>query len=231
MCSARWRPHQQRPRTIPWPKLSTRRWPTAPCVDKGSAAADGLVARQRESGVASVGPVAADPSGQARPDEGCDTSRCLVDGDRHLVTWPAGQQTISWGPNTDPQKGLVWEVRVARKAGTPCLWRSPCTKARPEPRLLGRQAREPHEARQAARQRQTTQTFRRQYAARAGIEGTHDHAMRRWGLRRRRYLGLANTPLPHLMTATAVHMVRVTAWLEETPRAKTRRSAVAMLAA
>jgi hypothetical protein len=39
-----------------------------------------------------------------------------------------------------------------------------------EPRIIGLQAREHHEALRAARQPQTTDEFRVQYAARAGIE-------------------------------------------------------------
>jgi transposase len=136
--------------------------PTEHLVDKGYTDADVLVASQREYGVAIVGPVAEDPSWQARAHEGFDKSRFLVDWDHHLVTCPAGKQNISWLPNTYPKNGLVWEVRFARKDCTPCMYRSQCTKARQEPRILGLQAREHHEALQAARQRQTTQTFRRQ---------------------------------------------------------------------
>jgi transposase len=171
------------------------------------------------------------PSWQARADEGFDKSRFLIDWDRHLVTCPAGKQNISWLPNTYPKNSLVWEVRFARKDCTPCIYRAQCTKAKKEPRILGLQAREHHEALHTARQRQMTDAFRRQYAARAGIEGTHEQAIRRCGLRRNRYIGLAKTSLQHVITATALNVVRVAAWLEGTPRAKTRRSAFAMLAA
>ena len=126
---------------------------------------------------------------------------------------------------------MVWAVRCARQDWTPGAHRAPCPRATQEPRIRGRQTREPHEARQAARPGQTTDAFRRQYAARAGIEGTHEHAMRRCGVRRSRAIGLVKTPLPHLSTATAIKMVRGTAWWEETPRAHTRRSACAALAA
>ena len=96
---------------------------------------------------------------------------------------------------------------------------------------MGLQAREQYEALQAARQRQTTEAFRQQYAARAGIESTHEQAIRRGGLRRCRYIGQAKAHLQHVFTATAINLVRVAAWLEGTPRAKTRRSAFAALAA
>jgi transposase len=42
---------------------------------------------------------------------------------------------------------------------------------------------------------------------------------------------LAKTHLQHLITATAITVVRVAAWLEGTPQVKTRRSAFAALAA
>jgi transposase len=59
-------------------------------------------------------------------------------------------------------------------------------------------------------------------APRAGIEGTLSQAVRRCGLRRSRYIGLARTHLAHILTATAVNVVRVGKPLADTPRAKTR---------
>jgi transposase len=199
-------------------------------VDKGYTDADMLVASQHEYGVAIIGPVADDPSWQARAGEGFDKSQFLVDWGHQIVTCPMGKQSLSWLPNTYPKNGLVWEVRFARRDCTPCVHRSQCTKAKQEPRILGLQAREHHEALQAARQHQTTDVFRRQYAARAGIEGTHEQAIRRCGLRQSRYIGLAKTHLQHIITATAINVARVAAWLEGTPRAKTRRSPFAALA-
>ena len=205
--------------------------PTEHLVDKGYTDSHVLVDGQRDHAVTIVGPVADDPSWQARSGQGFDKSQFLVDWDRQVVTCPAGKQSISWLPNTYPKNGMMWEVRFPRKDCTPCVHRSQCTKAKKEPRLLGLQAREQYEALQAARQRQTTDAFRLQYAARAGIESTHEQAIRRCGLRRSRYIGLTKTHLQHLITATAINLVRVAAWLEGTPRAKTRRSAVAALVA
>jgi transposase len=127
--------------------------PGEPLVDKGDTDAHVLVGGQRAYGVTIVGLVAADPSWQARAGEGFDQSQCLGDGDRHLVNCPAGQQRLSWWPTTDPKNGMGWEARFARKDCTPCVYRWPCTKAQQEPRILGLQAREHDETRQAARQR------------------------------------------------------------------------------
>jgi transposase len=205
--------------------------PAEHLVDKGYTDSHVLVDSQRDHAVTIIGPVADDPSWQARAGQGFDKSQFLVDWKRQVVACPAGKQSISWLPNTYPKNGMVWEVRFARKDCTPCVHRSQCTKAKKEPRLLGLQAREQYEALQAARQRQTTEAFRQQHAARAGIESTHEQAIRRCGLRRSRYSGLAKTHLQHIITATAINLVRVAAWLEGTPRAKTRRSAFAALAA
>ena len=133
-----------------------------------------------------------------------------------------GKQSISWLPNTYPKNGMTWEVRFARKDCTPCAHRAQCTRAKKEPRLIGLQAREPYEALQAARKRQTTAAFHQQYASRAGIESTHAQGIRRCGLRQARYVGLAKTHLQHLATAAALNFVRLGEWFAGTPRAKTR---------
>ena len=156
--------------------------PAEHLVDKGYTDSHVLVDSHRDHAVTIIGPVADDPSWQARAGQGFDKSPFLVDWERQVVTCPAGQQSLSWLPNTYPKNGMTWEVRFARKDCTPCVHRSPCTKAKQEPRLVGLQAREPDEALQAARQRQTTEACRLQYAARAGIESTHEPAIRRGGL-------------------------------------------------
>ena len=77
---------------------------------------------------------------------------------------------------------------------------------------------------QGRRRQQTQPEFRKQYAARAGIEGTHSQGLRRCGLRRARYIGLAKTHLQHVLTAVAINLIRVAEWLAGTPLAKTRVS-------
>jgi transposase len=198
-------------------------------VDKGYTDAHVLVESQRQYGVTMVGPVAGDPSWQARAGAGFDKGSFQVDWERQVVTCPAGKESISWLPNTYPQNGMAFEARFARKDCTPCPFRPHCTKAKQEPRIIGLQAREHHEALQAARQRQTTDEFQVQYAARAGIESTHEQAIRRCGLRRCRYLGLAKAHLQHLLTATAINLVRLSDWWAGTPVAPTRSSRFAAL--
>jgi len=188
-----------------------------------------LVDSQQTSGVTLLGPVADDPSWQARTGTGFDKSQFVVDWERQVVTCPLGKESISWLPHTYPKSGMTWEVRFARKDCTPCPQRAQCTRSKKEPRLIGLQAREHYAALQAARKRQTTETFRQQYAARAGIESAHAQGIRRSGLRQARYLGQAKTHLQHLATAAALNIVRIGEWLAGTPRAKTRCSPFAAL--
>ena len=116
--------------------------PAEHLVDKGYTDSQTLVESQRTYGVTLIGPVADDPSWQARAGTGFDKAQFLVDWDRQVVTCPMGKQSISWLPNTYPPKGMMWEVRFARKDCTPCPHRAQCTRAKKEPRLLGLQARE-----------------------------------------------------------------------------------------
>jgi transposase len=198
-------------------------------VDKGYTDAQVLVASLHEYGVTIVGPVAEDPSWQARAGAGFDKGSFVVDWDRQVVTCPAGKESISWLPNTYPQNGMAFEARFARKDCTPCPSRAQCTKAEKEPRIIGLQAREHHEALQGARREQETEEFRSRYAARAGIEGTHEQAKRRCGLRRCRYIGEAKAHLQHLLTAAAINVVRLSEWWAGTPLARTRCSRFAAL--
>jgi transposase len=77
--------------------------------------------------------------------------------------------------------------------------------------------------------RQASAEFRFQYAARACIEGTHAQAIRRCGLRRCRYLGLAKAHLQHVLTAVAIDLVRLGEWWAGTPPTGTRCSRFAAL--
>jgi hypothetical protein len=66
-----------------------------------------------------------------------------------------------------------------------------------------------HDAMQAARQRQETPALNAQYALRSGVES--------------RSRGLARTHLQHLLTATAMTIVRVIAWLQGDPFGERRQ--------
>ncbi|MBV9603215.1 MAG: IS1182 family transposase [Chloroflexi bacterium] len=200
------------------------RLPAEHLVDAGYTDAPVLLESRRAYGVTLIGPVSEDPSWQARSGDGFTKADFSVDWERQVVTCPAGKHSISWLPHTYPKNGMTWEARFARKDCTPCPLRSRCTRAKLEPRIVGLQTRDHFEALQAARRWQRTDEFRQRYAARAGVEATHAQAVRRSGLRRTRYIGLAKTHVQHVATAAAVNVLRLAAWCAGTPFATTRCS-------
>ena len=62
------------------------------------------------------------------------------------------------------------------------------------------------------------------YSVRSGIEGTISQGIRGFNLRQCRYIGLAKTRLQHILTAAAINLERIYAWLTGIPLAKTRVS-------
>ena len=198
-------------------------------VDTGYTNAEVLVSSQRRHAVALVGPVALDASWQARAGAGFDKDHFAVDWEAQAVTCPAGKQSRSWRPNVDATKPGAIQVHFRREDCQACGVRAQCTRRTREPRELVLQPQAEHTALQAARRRQTTAAFKEQYALRAGIEATHAQGIRRCGLRQCRYIGLPKTRLQHLLTATALNLVRLGEWWLGTPLAQTRRSAFTAL--
>jgi transposase len=104
-----------------------------------------------------------------------------------------------------------------------CPTRLACTSARGAPRQLTIRLRTHHEALQAVLQHQETPEFTAQYALWAGVESSLSPGTRRVDLRRSRDIGFARTHLQQRLTATAMHIVRVIAWLRDEPLGKRRR--------
>lgn len=203
--------------------------PAEHLVDSGYTDAEMLERTPREHGVTITGPVAADGSWQARTDGAFDQTCFAVDWPRAVATCPAGKTSSTVRRRMHPTQGERWEARFSRRDCTPCPLRARCTRAPVESRILNLMPRAQGEALHAARANQETADFRRRYAARAGVEGTHAQAVRRSGLRRCRYIGLAKTHLQHIITATAINVVRTAEWLGGHPPAQTRVGAFAQL--
>ncbi|MFI7229517.1 transposase [Nonomuraea angiospora] len=69
----------------------------------------------------------------------------------------------------------------------------------------------------------TPPRWRNRYKIRAGVEGTISQAARN-GIRRTRYLGLNKTNVANALSAAAINLIRLDAWLTETPLGATRVS-------
>jgi hypothetical protein len=110
----------------------------------------------------------------------------------------------------------------------PCPSKEQCTDSRKGRRL----SLYPHklsEAIHAARKQQQDGTWQRDYALRAGVEGTIRQATDTTGLRRARYRGLPKTHLDHTTAATALNLIRVNAWWNGHPLDRANHSHLARL--
>jgi transposase len=207
------------------------RRPSLPRLDGGDGDAALLVTAQTVHQGDVVGPPFGSYRHQRRAGQGDDLRAFVLDWEAPQAHCPQGQTRSRWTPGRDVSGDPVVRIRCHAATCRACPVRQACTQAKDAPRPLTVRPQAYHEAIHAARRRQETAEFTAQYAQRAGIEGTQSQAIRRCGVRQCRDIGQAKTRLQHMLTATALTLVRVAAWLEDIPRATTRRSAFATLAA
>jgi transposase len=196
--------------------------PEVHIVDGGYIDAATLVASQTEHHLQLLGPVRPDSSWQAKAGKGFHAEGFHVDFDRHTATCPQGSTSTGWTVHTRPTGYTEIHVRFHPSHCTPCPARPDCTRAKTGPRQLVLRPQPEHQALTQARHHQQQPGWKRDYNQRAGVEGTISQAVRTFGLRRSRYIGLAKTHLQHVLTATAINLVRLDAWLTDTPHGKTR---------
>lgn len=204
--------------------------PAEHLLDAGYVDADLLVESKATQGIDVIGPVRPDVSWQAQEDHGFDSAHFAIDWEAHRATCPRGKVSTAWKPHSDPWGNPVSTVRFRRTDCRLCDARPLCTRSVGEPRQLTLRPQADHEALLAVRRRQKTPEWQQSYARRAGIEGTLSQGIRAFELRQTRYIGLKKTQLQHILTAMAVNVVRLAAWLDGGRHAKTRVSHFAALA-
>ncbi|MCY7277504.1 MAG: transposase [Phormidesmis sp. CAN_BIN44] len=193
-------------------------------VDLGYTSAQLIASSQRDYQIDLFGTVALNSKWQAKEGAGFDLSHFRVDWQRKVVYCPQGKRSRFWKNSHDSYGKPVIRVEFRKSHCLACPVRSQCTRAPVNPRGLTLMIREDYEALVKATQRQLTTEFKLQYSLRSGIEGTISQGIRGFNLRQCRYLGLAKTRLQHILTAAAINLERIYAWLEEIPLAKTRIS-------
>ncbi|MDQ5851535.1 MAG: transposase, partial [Chloroflexota bacterium] len=198
-------------------------------VDAGYVDSERLVTSQEDYGVNLLGPIPSDTGWQARAGQGFDVACFGVDWERQTVTCPAGTTSTAWKPTHDRHGKDVIHVEFDRQICGTCAQRPACTRSQTTGRELTIRPQAQHSALLVARQRQTSEDFKEQYAVRAGIEGTISEGVHSCSLRRARYIGQARTHLQHILTAVGLNVQRIAAWFAECPRATTRRSQFVML--
>jgi transposase len=192
-------------------------------LNSGYVDADFLVTAQTPHQINVVGPAFGSYSRQHQTGQGYDLQAFVLDWDAQQARCPQGHTSVHWRPGHDVSGDPVIRIRFDGATCRACPARRACTSAKDAPRQLTVRPQAHHEAIQAARQRQETSAFKTQYALRAGVESSLSQGTRRFELRRSRYIGLARTHLQQLLTATAMNVVRVIAWLWGEPLGERRR--------
>jgi transposase len=199
-------------------------------VDTGYMDVQLLLAEQHTKGIRLVGPVRPDPRWQAQQQTGYAACQFHFDWQAKQATCPQGATSVHWTERTDRSGRAVVSVQFATKICRECPVRTQCTHAATMPRQVTVRPQAEYDALQQARLYQQTEAFRQEYKRRAGVEGTISQAVRAFGLRQARYVGLAKTHLQEIGTAVALDLCRWVDWHRQKPRAKTRKSRFAALA-
>jgi transposase len=192
-------------------------------LDSGYVDADFLVTAQTQHQVEVVGPAFGSYSRQHQTGQGYDLQAFVLDWEAQQARCPQGHTSVHWRPGHDVPGDPLIRIRFDGSTCRACPARPACTTSKGAPRQLTVRPEAHHEAIQAARQRQETVDFKVQYALRAGVESSLSQGIRRFDFRRSRYLGLARTHLQQLLTATAMNIIRVIAWLWGEPLGERRR--------
>ena len=200
--------------------------PAEHLVDAGYTGAHELLESRARFGIDLIGPVQGDGQWQAKESDGMTTGDFVIDWDAKYARCPQGNVSTQWCEHVRTG-GPTIAITFAPKDGRACPLREHCTKTKGRGRTMTVYPQEKHACLQAARQRQTTAAFQRQYARRSGIEGAHAQGMRVADLRHARYYGAKKVHVQHLATAAALDLLRMDAWLQGIPLARTRRSPLA----
>lgn len=205
--------------------------PNQHIVDAGYVDSHLIVTSRKQYGIDLVGPVRPNVSWQAKTDGGYDSSQFIVNWNTKRVTCPQGKKsTKKWVPTQDKWGNAVINVRFPRQTCRLCPARDLCTRSLTEPRELTLRPKAEYQALQTARQQQNSTDWKKLYGTRAGVEGTLSQGIGTLGLRQARYVGLVKVRLQHLLTAVALNVLRMVAWLDGISHAKTRISRFAALA-
>jgi transposase len=199
-------------------------------VDSAYVDAALLVQSQTQHGITLVGPTRGNLTWQPKTAGGYTPEQFVIDWERQQVTSPQGKVAPYWAERVDRHGKPFITVDFSTRDCHPCPMRALCTRKESGVRRLKLQPQAQQVALQHARQHHASEEGKKLYRHRAGIEGTFSQAVRAFDLRHTRYRGLAKTQLQHIVTAAALNLDRLVAWLQDFPRATTRISRFAALA-
>ncbi|MDL5206487.1 IS1182 family transposase [Streptomyces sp. ALI-76-A] len=198
-------------------------------LDAGYTSAELLLTAPTTRGVCVVGPVRSNNTRQSTSGGGFGKSAFTINWQAKHALCPTGATSRYWTEGVDNNGRDAIRIRFATATCAPCPVRDQCTRSTQYGRQLTIRPQEQDAVLERVRAEQSTDEWKDRYAARAGVEGTIHQAVATAGVRRTRYIGLAKTRLAHILTATAINLIRLDAWWNEIPLARTRISRLAAL--
>jgi transposase len=187
--------------------------PDTHLVDAGYVSVGQILSAADDHGVQLTGPLPPDTSWQAGDDDAFDLTRFRIDYDARHVVCPQGKTSRNWQPARSRDGLPIIRATFRQPDCRPCPDRSRCTRSQDNTRHVTFLPRRQQQAQQRIRAEQASADWRQRYALRCGVESLISQASRRSDLHQARYRGLAKIHLQHVLTALALNLVRVDAWL------------------
>lgn len=180
--------------------------PSERFVDQGYVSG-GTLEAATQRGEDLLGPAScADPSPQARMEEGITQAQFAFDRETRVATCPMGQTAVG----REHKDGTI-RMQMDPDRCASCALRPRCCTGKGGRRLTFSPG---HEALVAARARQETADFKTVYRAhRGGVEGCLSGLVRGQGIRVNRYIGRAKNELRALFVGAGVNLRRAARWL------------------
>src|SRR5215217_1270801 len=187
--------------------------PDTHLVDAGYVSVGQLLASADDHGVTLTGPLPPDTSWQAGDDTAFDLTRFAIDWDARHVVCPQGKTSRNWQPARSRDGLPVIRATFRQPDCRPCPDRPRCTRSQDNARHVTFLPRRQQEAQQRIRAEQSTDDWHRRYALRCGVESLISQASRLSDVHHARYRGKPKTFLQHTLTAMAITLIRLDAWL------------------
>ena len=182
-------------------------------LDAGYNGADLIVAAREQHGTQIIGPVRLNNNWSGQQVPSFDLRSFEIQWHHQQVVCPRGQTSVTWTQTVRENGQAVINARFAKAICRACPVRAQCIRSGDHPKSLKFQPQAQQEALYAARDAMNDPLARQLYQRRAGIEGTISQGVRTFGLRRCRYIGEEKTRLQHVLTAMAINVARLDAWM------------------
>lgn len=160
-----------------------------------------------------MGPARPDTSAQTRMEGEITLGQFEINETQHYACYPQGHPSVVWSVGTQRSKPVV-QIRIAAQTCAACPRYDRCVlrhKYKPVGRTLKVLAYHARVCEQ--RRKQTTAPLKALDRLRSGVEATLSLLVRRHGVRRARYVGMAKTHLQHQFIGTACNLKPCATWL------------------